>query len=107
MHKNNKSLNIPSFKNQIIYSPMIIKSDNDLRPLSQGRNDLKVRNKITSTDENDSNISYKNIEKPKIKLGNLDNNYTKNNIYSISTKINFKRSSEITFSKKNFVKNNY
>ena len=104
MHKNNKSLNIPSFKNQIIYSPMIIKSYNDLRSLSQGRNDLKVRNKINSTVENDSNISCKNIERPKIKLGILDNNYTKNNINSISPKINFKRNPEIAFSKKNFVK---
>ena len=104
MHNNNKSLNIPSFKNQIIYSPMIIKSYNDLRPLSQGKIDLKVRNKINSTVENDSNISCKNIERPKIKLDNLDNNYIKNNINSISPKIDFKRSREITFSKKNFVK---
>ncbi len=106
IHKN-KSLNIPSFKNQIIYSPMIIKSYNSKRYSSIGRNDLMVRNNINPTNGNDSNISCKNIKGSKIKLDyidNIDNNYKINYIKSISPKINFKRGHKICFSTKNCIK---
>ena len=102
---NNYLLSIPSCKNQIIYSPMIIKNHNNKRYSSIGRNSLKVRNLINKN-ENDSLISCKNIKKTKIKLDEISYNNKTKNIRSISPKLSFnrKKNSNNNLSKNYFVK---
>ena len=101
----NNLLSIPSCKNQIIYSPMTIKSYNNKRYSSLGRNSIKVRN-LVNLNENDSLISCKNIKKTKIKLDDIGNFNNTKNLKSISPKFSFNREKSISnnISKNYFVK---
>ena len=102
---NKNSLKIPSYKNQIIYSPMLIKSYNNSKKVSSiGRNDEKIKNLI-NPNSNDCNISCKNINRTNIKLENIDNNYyNRNSIKCISPKITFNLKNTINLSTKYFFK---
>ena len=99
----NHSLRIPSYKNKIIYSPLLIKSYTDNKELHNiGRNEENINN-IINPNASDCNISCKNIKKSNIKLEIIDN-YNKNPLRSQSPKTTFNMNKKLNLSTKHFLK---
>ena len=99
----NHSLIIPSYKNQIIYSPLIIKSYNDNKGLHSVRRNEENINNLINPNSSDCNISCKNANKPNIKLEVIDN-YNRNSMKSISPKTTLNSNKKVNLSTKFFVK---
>ena len=101
------SSDLPSYKKQFIFSPVLIKSINSNRSSSNGRNESKIRSQVNSN-KTHSNGSYKNIlvNNPNIRLDDNSYNNKVDCFNSISPKVIFNKKNFFFDRKKYYVKKN-